>query len=219
MSKILKIEDLNEAKKRGLIALMPKKIKIMVGMATSGIASGAGDVYAAIAAEIKKRRLDIILSKTGSMGMDCMEPLVDVLEPGKPRLSYGKMTVKKAPVLIDQLLKGSIESEKPFSRMDEEDNIITAEKNRYFKGKLPHYLKAVPSIWDVDFYRKQVKLATRNCGMIDPESIDEYIAKRGYFSLYKVLSGISPDEVIEEVVTSGLRGRGGGGFPTGIKWR
>jgi NADH:ubiquinone oxidoreductase subunit F (NADH-binding)/Pyruvate/2-oxoacid:ferredoxin oxidoreductase delta subunit len=219
VSKILRIEDLNEAKKRGLATLRPKKVKIMVGMATSGIASGAGDVYAAIAAEIKKRRLDIILSKTGSLGMDCMEPLVEVLEPGKPRLSYGKMTVIKVPSVIDQLLKGSIELEEPFSRMDEEENIVTGEKSKYFEGSLPESFKAVPSIWDIDFYKRQIKLATRNCGMIDPENIDEYIAKGGYYSLYKVLSGSSPDQVIDEVVTSGLRGRGGGGFPAGTKWR
>ena len=219
MSKIVTLKYLNEAKNRGLAALMPHKTKIMVGMATSGIASGAGGVYDAIAAEIKNRQLDIILSKTGSMGMDCLEPLVDVLQPDMPRLSYGKMTTRKVPLLIDQLIKGSVENEKPFARMDEEDFIMLGEKKKYCKGELPRHLKDVPSIWDVNFYKKQVKLATRNCGLIDPENIDEHIAKGGYFSLYKVLSEMSPDEVIGEVVTSGLRGRGGGGFPAGNKWR
>jgi len=103
VSKINTLEDLNQAGKRGLAALIPSRIKIMVGMATSGIASGAQDVFNTLAAEIKKRKLAIILSPTGSMGMDCMEPLVDVLEPGKPRLAYGMMTVKKAPALLDQI--------------------------------------------------------------------------------------------------------------------
>ena len=219
MSKIKTLDDLNQAGKRGLAALIPSRIKIMVGMATSGIASGAQDVFNALAAEIKKRKLAIILSPTGSMGMDCMEPLVDVLEPGKPRLAYGKMTVKKAPALLDQIAKGTIEAIKPFYRMDEEEFIVLGEAKRYFKGAAPAYLKGIPTINEIPFYTKQVKIATRNCGLIDPESIDEYIAKGGYFSLYKALTGMKPEAIIEDVIASGLRGRGGGGFRTGIKWK
>ena len=191
----------------------------MVGMATSGIASGAQEVYNALDAEIKKRNLDIILSRTGSMGMDCMEPLVDVLKPGKPRLAYSKMTVKKAPALLDQLVKGNIDAIKPFYRMDEEDFIVLGEAKRYCEGPVPANLKDIPTIQEIPFYKKQVKIATRNCGFIDPESLDEYIAKGGYFSLYKALTGMKPDAIIEDVITSGLRGRGGGGFRTGIKWK
>ena len=117
MTKIGTLNDLNQVRERGLAALIPSKIKIMVGMATSGIASGAQDVYNVLDMETKKRKLDIILSKTGSMGMDCMEPLVDVMEPGKPRLSYSKMTVTKVPALLDQIARGTIEAIKPFYRM------------------------------------------------------------------------------------------------------
>ncbi len=191
----------------------------MVGMATSGIASGAQEVYSALDEEIKKRKLDIILSRTGSMGMDCMEPLVDVLEPGKPRLAYSKMTVKKVPVLLDQIVNGTIGAIKPFYRMDEEEFIVLGKAKRYFDGPLPVYLGNVPTIKEIPFYTKQVKIATRNCGLIDPESIDEYIAKGGYFSLFKALTGMKPETIVEDVIASGLRGRGGGGFRTGIKWK
>ncbi|MBI4632463.1 MAG: 4Fe-4S binding protein [Deltaproteobacteria bacterium] len=191
----------------------------MVGMATSGIASGAQDVYHALDREIRERRLDIILSRTGSMGMDCMEPLVDVLEPGKPRLAYGKITAKKAPTLLEQIAKGTIETIKPFYRMDEEESIILGKSKRYGDGSVPAYLKEIPTIKEIPFYAKQVKIATRNCGLIDPESIDEYIAKGGYSGLYKAITGMKPEAIIKEVIASGLRGRGGGGFPAGIKWK
>jgi NADH:ubiquinone oxidoreductase subunit F (NADH-binding)/NAD-dependent dihydropyrimidine dehydrogenase PreA subunit len=219
VSKIKTLVDLKKAEARGLGSLFPDKTKIMVGLATSGIAAGAQEVYNALAAEIKKHKLNIILGKTGSMGMDCIEPLVDVLAPGKPRLSFARMTPQKVPVLLEQLKKDEIGEIKPAYRMDEEEFIAQKQTKKYFTGKPPGNLKAVPLVWDIPFYKKQVKIATRNCGMIDTENIDEYIAKGGYFSLYKAMTGMKPDEIIEDVITSGLRGRGGGGFPTGIKWR
>ncbi len=219
MSKINTLEDLNKAAKRGLESIIPSKTKVMVGMATSGIASGAQEVYNALAEEIKKRKLDVILSKTGAMGMDCIEPLVDVMQPNKPRLAYSKVTAKKVPEIIDQLVKGAINGNKPAYRMDEEEFICLNEKKPYLKGAVPKDLEGIPKIGDVSFYKKQMKLATRNCGMIDFESIDEYIAKGGYFSLFKALTKMKPDEIIDEIIASGLRGRGGGGFPAGIKWQ
>jgi NADH:ubiquinone oxidoreductase subunit F (NADH-binding) len=219
VKKISTLDDLKKAGEKGLRTLFPDSVKIVVGMATSGIASGAGEVYSALQAEIKKRKLTYILTKTGSMGMDFIEPLVDVVEKDKPRLSYGKMTPDKASQLIDQIVKGSIDKLSPIYRIDEEDIIAKREKKRYLKGNVPEYLKDVPTIDTVPFYRKQVKIATRNCGIIDPESIEEYIARGGYFSLHKALTAMSGSEIIDDVIKSGLRGRGGGGFPTGVKWQ
>ena len=221
MNTIRTLEDLNRASSRGLETLIPPKTKIIVGLATSGVASGALEVYNALKEEIERQRLDIMLGKTGSMGMDCMEPLVEVLEPGKPRLAYGKVSVKEVPLILEQVLTGGIGKIKPIYRMDEEDfsGLGLGEGRRYLKGPLPHYLESIPTIKDIPFYKKQIKIATRNCGIIDPENIDEYIARGGYFSLYKALKGMSSEEIIDEVISSGLRGRGGGGFPTGIKWQ
>jgi NADH:ubiquinone oxidoreductase subunit F (NADH-binding)/ferredoxin len=219
VSKINTLEDLNKAAKRGLEAIIPSKTKIMVGMGTSGIASGAQAVYDALAEEIKKRKLDIILSKTGAMGMDCIEPLIDVMQPNKPRLAFSKMTAKKVPDVIDQIVKGAINGNKPAYRMDEEEFICLNENKPYLKGPVPKDLEGIPRIKEVSFYKKQMKLATRNCGMINFESIDEYIAKGGYVSLFKALTKMKPDEIIEEITASGLRGRGGGGFPAGVKWQ
>jgi len=188
-------------------------------MATSGIASGAGKVYDALDTEIKKKKLPYVLCKTGSMGMDFIEPLVDVIEKDKPRLSYGKMTPEKVPQLIEQISKGNIDKIKPLYRTDVEDIIAKREKNHYLKGSVPEYLRDVPKMEEIPFYKKQIKIATRNCGVIDPESIEEYIARGGYLSLHKALTTMSTNEIIDDIIKSGLRGRGGGGFPTGVKWQ
>ncbi len=219
MKKISTIDDLKKAGEKGLKSLFPDGVKIVVGMATSGIASGADKVYTALDEEIKKRKLSYILAKTGSMGMDFIEPLVDVIEKDKPRLSYGKMTPAKVPQLIDQIIKGNVDKIKPLYRIDEEDVIITGEVKHYLVGAIPEYLKDVPKISELPFYKKQVKIVTRNCGIIDPENIEEYIARGGYFALQKALRTMTSDAIVEDVIKSGLRGRGGGGFPAGKKWQ
>ncbi|MBN1363523.1 MAG: 4Fe-4S binding protein [Syntrophaceae bacterium] len=219
MKKFSSIEDLKKAGEKGAKSLFPSDVKIVVGMATSGIASGADKVYEALSVEISKRQLPYILSKTGSMGMDFIEPLVDVIEKGKPRVSYGKMTPKKVPQLIEQIVNGNVDHIKPIYRTDEENTIITQQKTPYLKGLLPGYLQDIPPMGEIPFYKKQIKIATRNCGVIDPENIEEYIARGGYLSLQKVLTTMSADEIINDIIQSGLRGRGGGGFPTGVKWQ
>ena len=210
---------LTKMKEKGMKSLSPSKTKITVGMATCGIASGAELVYNALADEIEKQKLDIILSKTGCIGMCYREPLVDVIEPNRPRLTYSKVTPKNVIAILNQITEGKSKDKKPYCRIDEEDLIINEEKIRYLTGSLPDDIKAIPLMKEIDFYKKQVKIATRNCGFINPGNIDEYIARGGYFSLQKVLSNMEPGKVIEEVEGSGLRGRGGGGFSTGFKWR
>jgi NADH:ubiquinone oxidoreductase subunit F (NADH-binding) len=153
------------------------------------------------------------------MGMDFIEPLVEVIEKDKPRVAYGKMTADKVPQLIGQIVKGAIDKIKPIYRVDEEDIIAKREKKHYLTGIVPEYLQDIPTMYEVPFYKKQVKIATRNCGIIDPESIEEYIARGGYLSLHKALTAMSAEGIIEDVIKSGLRGRGGGGFPTGTKWQ
>jgi NADH:ubiquinone oxidoreductase subunit F (NADH-binding)/(2Fe-2S) ferredoxin len=219
VARINSLQDLSKRKEKGMASLFPSKTKVMVGEATCGIATGAGLVYNALADEIKKRKLDIILSKTGCIGMCHREPLVDVIEPKRPRVTYSNLTPKKVPEFLKQVIEGNIKGKKPYCRIDEDVLIINRETERYCNGELSDDLKAVPLMSDIGFYKKQVKIATRNCGYIDPANIDEYIARGGYFSLQKVLSSMQPEEIIEEVIQSGLRGRGGGGFPTGYKWQ
>ena len=219
MATINNRQDLEKKKKEGLASLFPPKIKIMVGEATCGRATGAGVVYDALAEEIAKQNRDITLGKTGCIGMCYREPLVDVIQPDRPRLTYSRMTPKNAGAFLDQVQEGSQKSKKAYCRIDEDVFVATGETKRYGNGDVPEDLQAVPLMSDIDFYKKQVRVATRNCGFIDPDNIDEYIARGGYFSLENVLSSMEPEAVIDEVITSGLRGRGGGGFTTGWKWQ
>ncbi|MBN1546185.1 MAG: NADH-quinone oxidoreductase subunit F, partial [Syntrophaceae bacterium] len=210
MSKINTLEALNKAAKKGQEALFPaKKIRINISMATNSIAAGSKNVYQAMADEIKAKNLKFELTKTGSMGLDSIEPLVEFVVPNKPKLSFTKVTVEKVPALLDQVINLNLDTETPFYRVDEQENILTGEKTSYVTGKVPRALRNIPLIDEIPYYAKQVKIATRNCGVIDPENLEEYIARGGYFALYKALTEMNPEQVIEDVIASGLRGRGG----------
>ena len=214
----MNLEELNKAKEKGLESIYPDKTKIIVGMGSCGIASGAGEVLEAISNEVKKHNLDAVVTQTACIGFCQKGPIVHVLEPGKPRIIYGSITVEQVSEFIADLARGRIKKEWAICRIEEEDYIIENEKKKYSTYKSSKDIRQVPLYQNIPFYKKQVKIALRNCGFIDPGSIDEYIARGGYFSLHKVLTKLSPEEVIREVAKSGLRGRGGAGFPTGLKW-
>lgn len=216
MCKISSLEDLNKVKEKGLARLYPSKTRIMVGMATCGLATGAGKVYDALSREIAGRKMDVILSKTGCLGFCQQEPLLDIILPGGPRLTYARMTPEKAKELIADLSSSPPKPEWIMSRMEEEEEVITSS-SRKLKG-LPNPGR-IPTYQEHPFFAKQKKLVLRNCGFIDPDSIEEYIGRGGYTSLHKALTSMTSEEVIDQVKTSGLRGRGGAGFPTGLKWQ
>ena len=100
-----------------------------------------------------------------------------------------------------------------------EEHLLYGRKVKRLLYVNPETKKAVPDSKHIRFYQKQLRIALRNCGFIDPENIDEYIARSGYMALGKALTEMTPEEVIQEVIDAGLRGRGGGGFPTGLKWQ
>jgi (2Fe-2S) ferredoxin len=216
--KISSMSALEKLKKQGMASLFPKKTKIMVGMATCGQATGAGQVFEAISAGVKKKRLDVIVKKTGCIGFCHEEPLVDVLMPGSPRLTYTRMTPQKASKVLDAVARKTIRKG-AMGRMDEDEFLLDDARKGYVTGVLTREAAAAPLYEDLPFYQKQMKVALRNCGLIDPEDIREYVAKGGYFTLARALRNGSPQEVIREVERSDLRGRGGAGFSTGMKWK
>jgi NADH-quinone oxidoreductase subunit F len=170
------------------------RAEVTVGLSSCGIAAGASDVLKAFKKELADRGVDVRLRKTGCVGMCYREPIVDVAVPGQPTVTYGGVTPSRVPRIVEEhLLAG-----KPV-----EEWVVRAEGR-----ELP----------DEAYYSRQVRLVLRNAGVIDPESIDEYIAARGYEALTRVLSSMTPEAVVETVKASGLRGRGGAGFPTGVKW-
>jgi NADH:ubiquinone oxidoreductase subunit F (NADH-binding)/(2Fe-2S) ferredoxin/Pyruvate/2-oxoacid:ferredoxin oxidoreductase delta subunit len=216
--KIRTLEALEDIKKRGLALTYPDKIKIMVGMATCGISAGADKVYNALAAKIAGLGLDVVLEKTGCIGFCQREPLVDVVYPKKVRLSYQAMTPEKAEALVEALHKGEVYPENLLCRIDQEDILVEGEVRPYANPHPPKFDFDTPRYEDLPFFGKQVKIALRNCGFIHPERIEEYIGRGGYRALHRVLTDMTPEEVIGEVKSSGIRGRGGAGFPTGQKW-
>jgi len=203
--KCTSVEDLERIRNAGNQSISPDRIKISVGTATCGLATGAGQVYDAIVREVGKRGLDYIIARTGCLGFCQKEPLVEIYQPGLPRVIYQSVNTKMVPELVAAVTSGTISNE-------------WALCLRSLDGEARPQRNGVPLIEDVPFFSKQVKVVMRNCGLIDPDNIAEYIARGGYFALQQVLSGMSPDEVIETVTKSGLRGRGGAGFPTGTKW-
>jgi NADH:ubiquinone oxidoreductase subunit F (NADH-binding)/(2Fe-2S) ferredoxin len=209
-----RLEDLG---KKGLESMYPGTIKIAVGMATCGLATGAQDVFDELEKSIARTGLDAVLSPTGCLGFCQREPLVDVYIPGKPRLTLAEMSATKAAELIDALKEGKFPEEYVLCRHDRE-TLLGEEFKEYERDAGDNGIAGIPLYEEVPFFAKQVKIALRNCGYIDPGCIEEYVARSGYRSLYRVLTDMSPEQVIDEVKKSGLRGRGGGGFPTGLKW-
>jgi NADH-quinone oxidoreductase subunit F len=172
---------------------------IMVGAATCGRAAGALDVLKTLRNEVRKRKLDCPVIEVGCMGHCYAEPLVIISKPGYPPICYGYVN----PVIAERLVKEFILGDNPCP----EFVIAALEEN-----------DLVPSFQDFPRARHEQKIILKNCGHIDPTDIEQYIAGGGYTALAKALQ-TTPQNVVDEVVKSGLRGRGGAGFPAGQKWQ
>jgi len=219
MRKIKNIQELNRIKKEGLKLLYPEdRTRITVGMATCGLATGADSVYNNLLERIKKSDDRFSVVPVGCIGFCQREPLVDILLPGLPRITFANVNEDKLKKIFEDINGGKISSVCAAWRYDEDEFLIFNKKRRLCNGTLPDDIKSVKLYNEIPFFKKQLRIALRNCGYINPEDIDEYIARGGYHSLYKALTEIAPQDVIDEVKKSGLRGRGGAGFPTGKKW-
>ncbi len=163
---------------------------VKVGYASCGIAAGAKEIYELLEENLDKKGLDIRLEKVGCIGMCHNEPIVEI-EDEEGTHTYGNLDVED----VDGLIEDHLVQKVPY-----EEKLITSPSEEY------------------DYFAKQQKVVLRNSGKIDPESIDEYIERKGYEALKKALS-MDPDEIIETIKESNLRGRGGAGFPTGLKWQ
>lgn len=213
---IKSIEDLAEKRSSAKSGFYSEKVRISVGMGTCGLANGAGDVFESIRDEVQKQGLDFVVRQVGCVGFCQMEPIVDVLVPGLPRVFYHHMSAERGRELVCGISEGNFRTEWALARLDRDKLLV--ELDRPLDGKL-NGLSEVPTFEELPFYKDQVKIALRNCGFIDPHDIEEYMAAGGYNALAKVLAQIEPEQIIDTVEKAGLRGRGGGGFVTGRKWR
>ncbi|MDD6484437.1 MAG: NADH-quinone oxidoreductase subunit NuoF [Clostridiales bacterium] len=208
---MLTIEQLNEYrdKTRDLIKLRHHKLQpeldcgykyqVLVCGGTGCTSSGSKKILEVLNEEIKNQGLenDVKIVRTGCFGLCSLGPIMIVYPEGA---FYSNVTVEEIPRIVKEHLKeGSPVKEMLYEQTVCEDGSIKA-------------------LDETDFYKKQVRVALRNCGVIDPENIEEYMGTNGYQALAKVLTTMTPEEVIDEITKSGLRGRGGGGFPTGRKW-
>jgi NADH:ubiquinone oxidoreductase subunit F (NADH-binding)/(2Fe-2S) ferredoxin/Pyruvate/2-oxoacid:ferredoxin oxidoreductase delta subunit len=173
---------------------------IYIGAASCGRAAGAVQLLAQTNRWLKENELTAKVVQVGCIGPCYLEPLVDVQMPGQPRVSYNNVTTKTLPVILGSHVGESVP---------------------YTKGAIGHFGKepfnGIPRFFELPMLKPQVRIVLRNCGLIDPEQIDQYLAVDGYQGFMSALR-MSPDDVIGVVRRAGLRGRGGAGFPTYKKW-
>ena len=210
-------EDLSKSKKQGNTRLFSGKIRVNVGTSTCCLAKGAELTYNALAYGMKSRNIDAELVKVGCNGMCWAEPVVEIHQPGKAKIIYGKVTENEVPRLLDALASGDVIADLAIARIDTEDHVLVGSID-YATDGTALTGKQIAKLEETDFGKLQHKVILRNAGAIDPENIDEYIARGGYAALATAL-GMKPAKIVQEVIDSGLRGRGGAGFPAGVKWR
>jgi len=177
---------------------------IFVGAGTCGLGAGARATLRVLRDYLAEHSLDADVVEVGCIGMCVAEPMVDIQLPGKARLSFAGITGDKVGDLLDAVLAGVVP----------EAGVLGQHRAEGLEA-----WEGVPYLDEHPFLAPQLRWVLANCGLIDPSSIDEYLARGGYRALAKVLSGLTPAEVCDTVEKSGLRGRGGAGFPTGTKWK
>ncbi|MFP4347144.1 MAG: NADH-ubiquinone oxidoreductase-F iron-sulfur binding region domain-containing protein [Thermodesulfobacteriota bacterium] len=173
---------------------------IFIGAATCGRSAGALGVKSAFQEELEKKNIDADIVEVGCLGPCWAEPLISIKKPGGPNVFYKNVTPKIAGQLVEKFI-------------GEDDPLPKYALGRV--GEPNGY--DIPLLWDIPFFKTQKQILFRNFGFIDPTNINHYIANEGYSGLEKALS-MKPTEVVDELKRSGLRGRGGGGFPAGRKW-
>ena len=193
----------------------PGGIKVNIGMASCGIAAGAKASFEK-ALEAFPQGNGTQISQTGCLGFCQEEPLVEILGNGQPRVIYRHLAENKILDAIEGYIQGNFNKKWILAQMRDPRSLLEGDIENPLAEVKP--IEGIPFLEDIPFFSKQTKIALRNCGYIDPDSIEEYIAKGGYLAFIRSLSQIEPHEIIKIVKESGLRGRGGAGFPTGTKW-
>lgn len=200
-------ESCQTARKQSLELIRRGRVEkpvIFVGAGTCGLGAGAGKTIEAVNTWLKDNSKDAEVLEVGCIGICVKEPLMDVQIPGKARVSFAEVTGDKVAPILDKVFAGNVD-----------DPSLIGQ----FKTDNESAWKDVPEFFSIPFFQSQTRRVLANCGEINPTHIEEYIARGGYLGISKTLKGNTPSEACSIVEESGLRGRGGGGFPTGKKWR
>ena len=177
---------------------------VRVGAGTCGLGAGADKTLAVLKEHLAGKQIKVNLAEVGCIGLCHEEPIVDIQQPGRPRLFFRQVTADRAAALVDEVLSGRVNHKLALGQMIQPDE---------------EPWPGVREMAELPFFAKQTRLVLRNCGLVNPHSLAEYAARGGYAGLIKAISEMTPGEVCDALEQSGLRGRGGGGFPTGRKWR
>jgi NADH-quinone oxidoreductase subunit F len=188
-------------------------LHVSIGTGTCGLAAGAGETLAAVEREAARRGLSVAVRRVGCVGMCSYEPMLDLQAAGRDAVSFGKATAENVPEIFAAYLEGGdLKASVVIGQVEE------AELRKNGMSLFSHSLLDPETKERIAFHRKQLRIVLSNCGLIDPERFEDYLALDGYAALDAALEGMTPERIIEVVTQSGLRGRGGGGFPAGVKW-
>jgi NADH-quinone oxidoreductase subunit F len=175
-------------------------IRISIGAGTCGTAAGGAAVEEAIRAKLAERSIDAVVTRVGCIGLCYLEPIVTIGKAGSPDVFYGNLTPEIAAQLIeDYVVRENYRPDLALGKVGEGEIV------------------GIPDLWEHPMLKGQVRIVLRNSGLIDPENIEHYLAHGGYSGAVRALK-MTPQAIIDEVKKSGLRGRGGAGFPTATKW-
>ena len=177
---------------------------IYIGAGTCGLGAGANKTIVKTKQYLADKKIDARIIETGCIGLCSSEPIMDVQIPGHNRISFESITEDKVEDVLDHVFQLELPEEKVLGQF------ITPNNRAW---------EQVIDINQHPFFARQQRLVLKNCGIIDPVSIEEYIAKGGYKSFIKTISVYESTEICQLVLDSGLRGRGGGGFPSAMKWK
>jgi len=181
-----------------------EKPVIFIGTGTCGLGAGAGKTLNRVYEYLKEKQIEADVVEVGCIGLCVEEPIVEVQLPGKTRVAFRKMTVENIDSIFDSIFSNTI----PL------DNVIGQHRAEGLES-----WENIIMIDEHPFFAPQTRWVLANCGLVDPVNIDEYIAHGGFRALSKVVSSYTREEICNILVESGLRGRGGGGFLTGMKWK
>ena len=214
------ISDINDIRKKINCKTDKDSATIYVHLGTCGIASGANAVLDSLKKSLKDNSIKTArIVKTGCAGICSKEPLITVAMPGQEPVIYEQMDESKTErVVKEHVLSGKVVKEYAFARGMESE--IRERKDK--KGALDGQTvvdPTIPGIEEIPFFKLQEQRVMRNRGLIDPNNIEHYIGRDGYQGMIKALTELSSEEIIKTVLDSGIRGRGGAGFPTGMKWK